>query len=197
MRRRVIAIVVLLTLGGSCFHLHAGADTRFATIVRVEKSQSPDGALALAILTANGGPRLALVSLNTRAVLANVALPNPGPVFGEAGIKTSLIWKRDSTGVAVSFSDKKVSSIFVCVKVKGGRYKWLDLRVAEGPNLGMLGRPRSDFERIEDTPTRWVDESDHTPRMVYVRTRFWDKHRQRYTIEQEFSISPVGEIGWK
>jgi hypothetical protein len=97
----------------------------------------------------------------------------------------------------VSFSDRTNSVIFACVKVSGDRWKWLDMKVAEGPNLGVLGRPRNDFVRVEDTPTRWTDETDHTPRMVWVRSRFWDKRGQRYTVEEEFSITPTGQIGWK
>jgi hypothetical protein len=33
--------------------------------------------------------------------------------------------------------------------------------------------------------------------MVWVRSRFWDKTGQRYTVEEEFSITRSGEIGWK
>jgi hypothetical protein len=143
----------------------------------------------------NAERKLALVSLEPKAVLADVPLPNAAPAAGLS--KTTVLWKRDNTGVAVSFSDRTNSVIFACVKVGGDRWKWLDMRVAEGPNLGVLGRPRSDFVRVEDTPTRWTDETDHTPRMVWVRSRFWDKTGQRYTVESEFSITPTGEVGWK
>jgi hypothetical protein len=182
-----------------CGNLHAGSEEHPGAAVQAGKSRSPNGLLAVFIIAnpANAGRRLALMPLETEAVLADVALPKTGIAFGQSSTRTNLVWKQDSKGVVVSFSDKTNSIIFACVKVSGDRFKWLDMKVAEGPNLGVLGRPRTDFVRVEDTPTRWVDETANTPRMVYVKTRFWDRGGQRYTVEQEFSISPSGEIGWK
>jgi hypothetical protein len=192
---KAIGIITSALLLAGC----AWASLEVAKPVPLEKSYSPNGSLALAVVSSstNDERKLALVSLETKAVLADVLLPKAAPAVSQSLTKTTVLWKRDSQGVAVSFTDRTNSVIFVCVKVKDGRFKWLDLKVAEGPNLGVLGRPRSDFVRIEDTPTRWVDETDHTPRMVYVRTRFWDKRGRRYTVEEEFSISPAGYIGWK
>ena len=194
-RFQTVAAVALLACYWSCSHLFASTEAP----APIAKSQSPNRSLAVFIVASstNAERRLALMSLENKAVLADVLLSMTAPAAGQSSIKASVLWKQDSTGVAVSFSDRTNSVIFACVKVSGDRFKWLDMKVAEGPNLGVLGRPRSDFARVEDTPTRWTDETDHTPRMVWVRSRFCDKTGQRYTVEQEFSITPTGEIGWK
>lgn len=194
--RKTLGGLLLLML---LFHTGTLLSTVSSTATQIDKSQSPNRSLGLFVIegSTNGERRLALMSLDTKTVLAAVPLPKTAPAFGPSSTKASVLWKQDSGGVAVSFSDRTNSLIFACVKVSDGRFKWLDMKVAEGPNLGVPGRPRSDFVRVKDTPTRWTDETDHTPRMVWVRSRFWDKAGQRYTVEQEFSITPTGEIGWK
>jgi hypothetical protein len=170
------------------------------TVTEIPKSESPNHSLALFVVASstNSVEKLALMSLGDKTTLADFAMTNAvSGLRRSSSSTTGIAWKHDSTGVAVSFSDKTQSCIFACVTVRGGRSKWIDLGVVEGPNLGILGRERSDFLRVEHVPTHWTDADDWSRRMVWVRNRFWDKRGQRYTVEQEFSISPTGEIGWK
>lgn len=170
------------------------------TVMEIPKSQSPNHSLALCVMAAstNSVEKLTLMSLGDKTILAEFPISNAVSGVRRSSSSTmSISWKHDSTGVAISISDKTQSYIYACVTVKGGRFKWIDLGVVEGPDLGVLGRPRSDFLRVEHTPTHWTDADDWSPRMVWVRSRFWDKIGQRYTVEQEFAISPSGGIGWK
>jgi hypothetical protein len=182
-----------------------GTAVGFESADEIPKSQSPNRSLTLCIVAGDlcGLWKLDLMPLSGsipfdhKTPLAKLALSKTVSQLIGGSHTTTILWKQDSTGVAVSFSDKLRSAIFACVTVKGGGFKWIDLGVAEGPNLGMLGRERSDFTRIEDTPMRWKNADAWSPDMVWVRSRFWDKKGERYTVQQEFSISPTGEIGHK
>ena len=177
-----------------------GTATGSEPVTEIPKSQSPNCSLALFVVagSTNSAEKLALMSVPDNTVLAELTLSNAVSQIRRLPFtKTSIAWKHDSTCVAISFSDRTRSYIFACVAVKDGRCKWIDLNVVEGPNLGVLGRDRKDLLRVEHTPTHWTDADDWSPRMVWVRSRFWDKKGQRYTVEQEFSISPTGEVGWK
>lgn len=57
----------------------------------LEKSQSPDGSFALSVITSptNAERRLALLSLETKAVLAEVLLPMTAPAAGQS--KTTVL----------------------------------------------------------------------------------------------------------
>lgn len=197
--RHRTSFIALLVVG----ILFRGLGVVFAaeTATEIPNSQSPNHSLALSFITggANSAQRLALTSLKDKTTLADFAVPNAFSGMGRSSfVTTSIAWKHDSTGVAVSFSDKTQSYIFACVTVNGGRFKWVDLGVeAEGANLGLLGRDRSYYSRVQDVPTHWTDANAWSPRMVWVKTHFWDKKGRRYTVEQEFSISPTGEVGSK
>jgi hypothetical protein len=189
--------MLLVVAGLLLSNFRAIADSNIVT--QIEKSLSPNRSLALFVTSGgtNSAEEIALMSPEGKTTLAKMPLPKAVSVLRRSSVTTSIAWKHDSTGVAVSFSDKTISYIFGCVTTADGRFKWIDLSVAEGPNLGVLGRSRTDFVRVEHTPTHWTDASDVTPRMVWVRSRFWDRTGQRYTVEQEFAISPTGGIGWK
>lgn len=177
----------------------------FESADEIPKSQSPNRSLTLCIVAGDpyGLWKLDLMPaggktpFDRKTPVAKLALSKTVSQLIGGSHTTTILWNQDSTGVAVSFSDKLRSDIFACVTVKGGGFKWIDMGVSEGPNLGILGRDRSDFIRIEDTPMRWRNADAWSPRMLWVRSRFWDKKGQRYTVEQEFSISPTGEIGSK
>jgi hypothetical protein len=135
------ALCILLFVVWNSDRLYADSETHSGPAIQIEKSQSPNDALAVFVTASprNAERRLVLMSLETKAVLADVPLPNAAPAVGQFSTKVSVLWKRDSAGVAVSFSDRTNSVIFACVKVSGDRFKWLDMKVAEGPNLGVLG----------------------------------------------------------
>lgn len=155
---------------------------------------SPNRSMAVLIAHGPGQPpaSLRLIAPETKATLAEIPLPKRA----SSAALSRVLWGPDNSAVAVSVSDGTNSSVFACVRVDG-RFKWLDLTSVEGPQLGILGRPRSDFARAEQTPTRWAAATQSTPQMIWVRSRFWDKAGHRYTVEQEVSITPSGQIGWK
>jgi hypothetical protein len=192
-----ILYAVLLLVGLLFGDFRADADSN--TMTEIPKSLSPNHSLALFVIngSTNLAERLVLMSLVDKAALAEFSIPKAVSVLRQPLATTSIAWKHDNTGVAVSFSDKTSSYIYGCVTTTSGRFKWIDFGMSEGANLGILGRSRIDFVRVEDTPTHWTDANEWSPRMVWVRSRFWDRTGQRYTVEQEFSISPTGEIGIK
>jgi hypothetical protein len=196
--RRVRHIAKVLLFSTGLFLIISKAEADLDIVNEIRNSQAPNHSVAIFVIPGtNSTERLALMSSGMKSKLADFVLPKAVSAAWRLLATTTIAWKHDSTGVAISFSDKTMSYIFACVVTTDKQFKWIDLGVVEGPNLGVLGRPRSDFVRIEHTPTRWTDAADGTPRMVWVRSRFWDRTGQRYTVEQEFSITPTGEIGWK
>lgn len=155
---------------------------------------SPDRSMAVLIAHGPGQPpgNLRLIAAESNAMLAEFPLPKRA----SSAALSRVLWGHGNSAVAVSVSDGTNSSVFACVRVDGP-FKWLDLTSVEGPQLGILGRPRSNFARAEHTPTRWATATQSTPQMIWVRSRFWDKAGHRYTVEQEVSITPSGQIGWK
>ena len=60
----------------------------------LEKSRSPNGSLALAVITnlTNAERRLALLSPETKAVLADAPLPKTAPSVGQSSTNTTVLW---------------------------------------------------------------------------------------------------------
>lgn len=165
----------------------------------VQNSLSPDRSFSVSILEDLAGEnrKLVLMSTERRNSLAELLLSNSSSSHVSASNTSVVLWNSESSAVAISFSDRLTSSILVCVKTPGQGFKWIDISSVEGPNLGALGRPKSDFVRLEHTPVRWIAARESFSRFISVRSRFWDKTGKRYTVEQKVAISPSGEFGWK
>lgn len=143
--------------------------------------------------------QLELVPVAGNTALAGLSLPANPQFPGHQATNLFVLWKADSSAVAVQLSDRARSQIFACVRTKTGQFKWLDLCPVEGMQLGKLGRPRSDFPRAEHMPMKWEDQS--ADQIVWtilsIRSRFWDKAGRRYTVEESACIRPEGEAVWR
>jgi hypothetical protein len=104
----------------------------------------------------------------------------------------SGLWNSNRTAVAISITEPKASLVFVFISQADGTYLAADASGVEGGNFGKLGRPRTDYERFETTPTEWLRREDGWLQ-VRMRTRAW-RAGQRYTVSEPLLIKPDGTV---
>ena len=104
----------------------------------------------------------------------------------------SGLWNSNRTAVAVSIPRPKASVGFVFLRQANGTFLAADASGVEGGNFGKLGRPRTDYERFETTPTEWLHRKDGLFQ-VRMRTRAW-RNGQRYTVSEPLLIRPDGLV---
>jgi len=162
------------------------------------QSESPDKSLALAVHKDQQKiSGLHLVSLKGSPI--DVGFPLSPAVKNWNADKvqfTSIIWTEDNSAVALMISDGENGEVYVCGKMTNGFFKAANFtQVVAGTHLGVLGRPGTDFVRSEHQPIRWGEWSAEYGRIILVRSRFWDKRNQRYTINSPYLFMNDGEIG--
>jgi hypothetical protein len=104
----------------------------------------------------------------------------------------SGLWNSNRTAVAVSTIQPRASVVFVFLRQTNGTYLAADASGVEGGNFGKLGRPRTDYDRFETTPTEWLYREDGWFQ-VWMRTRGW-RGGQRYTVSEPLLIKPDGTV---
>jgi hypothetical protein len=109
-----------------------------------------------------------------------------------AGALEGALWNSDGTAVAVSIWQPKRSAVFVFLRQVDGAFLACDASKAEDGNFGKLGYPRSDYERFETTPVKWVPRSEGFFQ-IQIRTRAW-RGGQRYTVYEPQIVHPDGEV---
>jgi hypothetical protein len=162
------------------------------------KSESPDKTLALFFdKDQNKIKELSLISLKGNSVNVSFPLSDTVKSWNANHVQvSSIIWTEDSSAVALMISDGENGEVYVCGKMTNSLFKAVNFtQVVEGTHLGVLGRPATDFARSEHQPMRWGEWSAEYGRIILVRSRFWDKRHQRYTINSPYLFMNDGEIG--
>ncbi len=194
---RTLPLVVLIVVALS--RAIAQTDSSKTSAEQWRNATSPDHAVS--VRARRSGPKdrteLTLLRNKDNAELAHVDCPGSLSSAAMAATNAIVVWDSRGEAVAVGISSGNASSVFVCVKLASGEFKWIDVSSVEGPNLGVLGRPRSDFVRIQHVPTEWKSGSNTALRYITIKTVFWDKANKRYAISQNVAISDTGEFGWK
>lgn len=109
---------------------------------------------------------------------------------------SSVIWTNYPSAVALMIGDGRNGEAYACAKLTNGVFKAVNLTdLVRGAHLGVLGRPMTDFARSEHAPIQWGEWTAEYGRIIVVRSHFWDKRNQRYTIKSPFLIGNDGEIG--
>ncbi len=144
--------------------------------------------VALTVVASAGESRVdsALLAAAQKAMPSDVATNQFVRAF-ESGL-----WNSNRTAVAVSITQPKASVVFVFLRQTNGTYLAADASRVEGGNFGKLGRPRTDYERFETTPTEWLHREDGWFQ-VWMRTRAW-RGGQRYTVAEPLLIRPDGFV---
>lgn len=104
----------------------------------------------------------------------------------------SGLWNSNRTAMAASITRPKGSVVFVFLLQSNGTYLATDASGVEDGNFGVLGRPRTDYERFETTPIQWLHRDDGKFQVV-MRTRAW-RGGQRYTVSEPLLIRPDGLV---
>lgn len=105
------------------------------------------------------------------------------------------LWNADKTAAVASSHQGNRSTVIAYVRQKDGSFSTIDLSRIEGGALGQLGRPRSDYERLETTATEWIPRSDGLLQLEF-RIRAWRKG-QRYTVHEPLVFHPDGRVIWR
>jgi hypothetical protein len=102
------------------------------------------------------------------------------------------LWNSNRTAVAISLKKPEASLVFVFLRQTNGTCLAADASGVEGANFGKFGRPRTDYERFETTPTEWLPRKDGLFQ-VRMRTRAW-RVGKRYTVWEDLVIRRDGYV---
>ena len=107
----------------------------------------------------------------------------------------AALWNADRSAAAASMPAATGAGLFVFLRQDDGSFRSIDASRVEDANLGKLGRARSEFERIETRPVRWLPRSGGLFRIT-VQTRAWRQGR-RETVEELLVLRPDGTVLWR
>jgi hypothetical protein len=102
------------------------------------------------------------------------------------------LWNPERSAVAMVIPRAEASLILVLLRRPDGSFLATDASRVEGGNFGVLGRPRTDYERFETQPVEWRQRDDGRFQVV-MRTRAW-RMGQRYTVAEALLIDPDGTV---
>lgn len=121
-----------------------------------------------------------------RSVLPSMQSDAQLTVILEGGVSPA-----DGEALAVLIPGPAASSIYLFIPQSSGEFIVADASVVESANFGVLGRPRTDYERYESEilEVRGGDNGYS----LHVRTRAW-RMGQRYTAGDKIFVTPDGVV---
>ena len=164
----------------------------------LQQSESPDKSLALSLEKDRQKIRgLSLISLKGNSVSVSFPLSDAVKSWRANQVRvSSIIWTSDNSAVALMISNGRSGEAYACAKMTNGVFKAVNLTdLVRGAHLGVLGKRMTDFVRSEHAPILWGEWTAEYGHIIEVRSHFWDKRNQRYTIKSPFMIGNDGEIG--
>ncbi len=146
---------------------------------------------AFAVTASAGELRIdaALLAAAQKAVTGRITTNQLAKAL-EAGL-----WNSNRTALAISIPQPKMSAIWVFLRQTNDTCLAVDASGVEGCNFGVLGRPRTDYERFETKPIKWLYREDGRFQVV-MRTRAWRGGR-RYTVSEPLLISREGVVMYR
>jgi hypothetical protein len=127
--------------------------------------------------------------------LFSAARPVVPTEYSDSNLRIALkngLRHPEGTAVAVVIPFAKASLLLIALKRSDGRFLVADVSSVESGNFGKLGRPRTDYERYETQPVKWLQRDDGLFQVV-MRTRAW-RMGQRYTVAEPLVIKHDGTV---
>ena len=128
---------------------------------------------------------LALVALLVGYTLAASASPP----------SDSALWNADRTAAVVAISEASGTRVTAYLRQQDGTFLEIDLSAVEGGNFGKLGRRKTEYDRFETRPIKWIPRQD-TLFQVSIQTQAW-RAGQRYTVSEPLIFRPDGTVIWR
>lgn len=168
--------------------------TSNAEALTLPESQSPGGNFVLMATTDGDGgvAAIQLFEFESKTVVAELPMRSKAMARTVSDLTWEFSWAAGGSAVALTVSDSNHSDVAAFVRSTIGEWKGIDVSAVLNDQLGKLGRPRTDFERIENRALDWSETSDES-HLFWVQTRLWDKAGQRYTLKEPILINSHGE----
>lgn len=105
------------------------------------------------------------------------------------------LWNAEGTAAAVASPGESGTQVTAFLGQQDGSFRKIDLSAVENSNFGKLGRRRTEYERFETTPIRWIPRPDDLLQ-IEIQTRAWHGG-QRYTVSEPVLLRRDGTVLWR
>ena len=105
---------------------------------------------------------------------------------------SDALWSTDRSAAIAATPGQSATHVTAYLRQQDGSFLLVDLSNVESGNFGKLGRPRSDYDRVETVPVEWIARQDGLLQ-VKSRTQAW-RLGQRHTVWDALVIRPDGTV---
>ena len=105
------------------------------------------------------------------------------------------LWNAERTAAVAATPGPSGTRVTAFLRQQNGTFLEVDLSAVEGGNFGKLGRHRTEYDRFETKPIKWIPRQDNLLQ-VKIQTQAW-RAGQRFTVWEPLIFRRDGTVIWR